>query len=278
MPGTGHAHRACRISMALSLAALLCLSLSGGCQREGGGAEISVIAYTTMLETIVKEIGGDRVATTSLVPPGMAPEEFSLADEHIEKALDADLFVISGWEEWAPEILESGNRPENLAAIDIPGDLLLPYVHLDAADSVTEALVRVDPAGEVFYRYNRADYRSRLGIEAEEICAMMFGLADTRVICTEVQAEFLDYMGFDIVGTYGDHLDISSGEMAHLVEIGRKNAVLLVVDDAHDVGDTGERVADEIGAARVVLSRYPDGGSYLDLLGTNAEKIVAALR
>ncbi len=262
---------------AFTLAAFLCLSLAAGCQREGGGVEIRVMTSTTMLAAIAGEIGGNRVTVAALVPAGTPPDEFDLRPEHVEKALGADLFIMSGWEAWAPEILGSGSGAGHIAAIDTPGDLMLPYLHLEAADSVTEALVRTDPAGEVFYRYNRADYRSRVGIEAGDICASMSGLRDTRVICSDAQAEFLDYLGFDIVGTYGGPEDLSVEEAARLTEIGRKHAVRLVVDDLHMGKDAGKSIAREIEAVRVVLTRYPDGGSYLGLLKANADKLISAL-
>lgn len=262
---------------ALCISGLACALLVAGCQTEGGKAGIEVMTSTTMLEAIVMEIGGDRVAVASLIPAEMPPEEFVLNPEHVARAAEADLIVLSGWEEWAPEIVTAREGAPNVAATDIIGDLILPYLHLDAADSVTKALVRIDPAGEVFYRYNRTDYRSRLGVEAEDICASMFGLGGTRVICSDALADFLDWMGFDIIGTYGGRDEISRDESARLVEVGRKNEVRLVVDDSHRGKDAGREIAAGIGAARVVLTRYPDRGSYIDLLRSNADEIVSAL-
>jgi len=261
----------------LSMASLLCILLAAGCQREGGEAGIEVLTSTTMLETIVMEIGGDRVRVASLIPAEMPPEDFVLKPEHADEVARADLIILSGWEEWAPEIINAGEGPGNVATTDMPGDLMLPHLHLDAADSVTEALVRIDPAGEVFYRYNRTDYRSRLGIEAEDICASMVGIGGTRVICSDALADFLDWMGFDIIGTYGGPEDISRNESARLVEVGKKNAVRLVVDDSNRGESAGKNIAGEIGAARVVLNRYPDRGSYIDLLRSNANDLISAL-
>lgn len=263
--------------MTLCLAALVCLSLAGGCQRESGGAAIRVMTSTTMLEAIVLEVGGDRVTVTALIPAEMPPEGFDFKPKHLDEAAGADLFVLTGWEEWAPVMLQAKDGPAHIAAIDIPGDLMLPYLHLDAVDSVTEALVLVDPAGEVFYRYNRTDYRSRLAAEAEELCASMFGLGETRVICSDAQASFLGWMGFDIVGTYGGPEEIPEDEVDRLIEVGKKNGVRLIVDDLHRGEDAGGRIAGEIGAARVVLSRYPDGGSYIDLIRSSADRLVSAL-
>jgi ABC-type Zn uptake system ZnuABC Zn-binding protein ZnuA len=261
----------------LLLAALVSIALAGGCQMEGKKEEIKVVVSTTMVEAVVREIGADRVRTTSLVPADKLPEEFEPTGAHLKDVAQADLVILSGWEEWLPEVTEAIENPGNLALTSIPADLMLPYYHLDAADSVTEALVRKDPDGEVFYRFNRNDYRSRLAVETEDLCASMFGLGEVRVICSEAQADFLDWMGFDIVGTYGLPEDLAGEEKDRLIEVGRRNGVRLVVDDFHMGRNTGKRIADEIGAARVVLTRYPRGVTYLGLLRDSAEKLLFAL-
>jgi zinc transport system substrate-binding protein len=231
-----------------------------------------------MLEALVNEIGGDRVKVDALVPADRLPEDFEPAPGQLEDIARADLVILSGWEEWAPGVTGAVDKPENIALTGIPADLVLPYYHIDAADSVTEALVRRDPDGEVFYRYNRSEYGSRLAAEAKDLCASMFGLGEVRVICAEAQADFLDWMGFDIVGAYGGPEEVTGGEIARLIEVGGTNNVRLVVDDLHVGPEAGKRIADEIGAARVVLSRYPDDGTYIHLLRDNARKLIDALK
>lgn len=270
--------RLSRCIAALCLGGLACLTFAGGCQREGRETELNIVTSTTMLGSIVREIGGDRVKTTSIVPYDALPENFEPGPGQIDAASRADLVIMSGYEKWAPRMSAAVKTQENLAFTGIAADLMLPYYHLDAADSVTEALVRRDPEAEVLYRFNRNDYRSRLALEAEDLCASMLRLDEARVICADAQAGFLDYMGFDIIGTYGSPDDLTRGETARLIEVGERNGVRLVVDDFHRGPDAGERIADEIGATRVVLKRYPESQSYIELLRESAEKLLAALQ
>lgn len=266
---------ACRAG-ALCLTALAAAVILTGCQRERQ-ERIKVVTSTTMLEAIVREVGGDRVSTTSIIPADRSPESFVIGATQIQAALRAELFLHSGWEEWAPRVTEAAKAPERIARIDIPGDLMLPHIHIDAVDSVTEALVRHDPDGEIFYRYNRNDYRSRIAMAAEDVCTSVVGFQGVRVICAETQGDFLDWMGFDIIGVYGcpDHL--SPEETARLVELGRQNAVRLVVDDLVSGENAGREIADAIGAARAVLTRFPGRGSYIELLRKSADELISAL-
>lgn len=266
-------HRA----LTVCLMALVCLSLAASCQVDRQKVEVRVATSTTMLAAIVREVGGDRVSAAALVPAEIPPEQFEPGPRQLDSASEADLIVLSGWEEWAPDVSRAADEPERIAVTGIPGDLLLPYHHLDAADSVTEFLVRRDPDGEVFYRYNYTDYRSRIGVEAEDMCASVVGISGARVICAETQADFLDFLGFDIVGTYGGPEDMSRAESERLIEVGSRNEVALIVDDLHRGEDTGKGIAESIGVPRVALARYPARGSYIELLRSNTERIVSAL-
>ncbi len=266
---------------ALRLAALClvaaCLAPAGGCQREGGRGEVRVVTSTTMLEAIVREIGRDRVSAAALIPAGTGPEDFDIPAEGLERAAAADLVILSGWEKWAGRVGEAVHDPRRIALTGVHADLMLPHYHLEAADSVTEALVRADPGWEVFYRYNRGDYRSRVAAEVDRVCASLAAAGPARVICAEPQAELLAWMGFDIIGTYAPFRGPSEGEIARLVDVGRRHGARLVVDDAHAPQEAGKRIAAGLGVPRVVLTAYPDRGSYIDLLGSNAARLVSAL-
>ena len=63
---------------------------------EGDGAALSVVASTTIVEDLVKQVGGDRVSVESIVPGGADPHTFVLAPSDIRKATEADLVVIVG--------------------------------------------------------------------------------------------------------------------------------------------------------------------------------------
>jgi hypothetical protein len=263
--------------IAACLPALICLCLAAGCEVERRKVEVRVVTATSMLAAIVGEVGGDRVTAAPLAPAEVLPERFELEPRHLDAIAEADLVVLSGWEEWASDASRAADGPGHVAITGIPGDLVLPYYHMDAADSITEILVRADPAGEVFYRYNHAAYRSRIDAEAEDMCARMSGLNGTRVICAEVQADFLDFLGFDIVGTYACGEDMSRVETDRLVEVGLRNEVALVVDDLHCGDGPGKRISEQMGVPRAVLARYPAGGSYPDLLRSNTGRILSAL-
>ncbi|MYA52311.1 MAG: hypothetical protein F4X89_02335, partial [Dehalococcoidia bacterium] len=59
-------------------------------------APLSVVASTTIVEDLVKQVGGDRVTVESIVPTGADPHTFTLSPSDIRKTAEADLLVIVG--------------------------------------------------------------------------------------------------------------------------------------------------------------------------------------
>ena len=55
------------------------------------GASLHLVATTTVFADIVRNIGGDRVTVSSIVPAGAGPEDYEPRPEDARKLADADL-------------------------------------------------------------------------------------------------------------------------------------------------------------------------------------------
>ena len=57
---------------------------------------VSVVATTTVFADIVRNVGGDRVAVTSIIPAGVGPEDYEPKPDDARKLAGADLIVSNG--------------------------------------------------------------------------------------------------------------------------------------------------------------------------------------
>ncbi|MCY3505177.1 MAG: zinc ABC transporter substrate-binding protein, partial [Chloroflexi bacterium] len=73
--------------------AIACGDDEGG---EGEGATLSAVASTTIVQDLVRQVGGDRVAVESIVPQGTDVHTYALTPSDIRKATEASLVVIVG--------------------------------------------------------------------------------------------------------------------------------------------------------------------------------------
>lgn len=174
-------HKALVITAILIILSLLASGLTlSGCDSYPHGGKISVIATIFPLGNMVKELGGDRVDVTILLPSGASPHTYEPLPSQVEELAKARLClkVGLGLDFWIDKLIASADNRE-LKVIDlgegIDSSLLLPssevegtsewkynpHIWLDPAiaaeiaRSISRALTSVDPE-------NKEEYDQRL--------------------------------------------------------------------------------------------------------------------
>src|SRR5690625_175917 len=82
----------------------LSILIFGACSTDGGGNDgaqndqnkLRAVTTFTLLEDIVREIGGDYVDVYNLVPIGTDPHEYDPLPDDIKAATDADVIFYNG--------------------------------------------------------------------------------------------------------------------------------------------------------------------------------------
>jgi ABC-type Zn uptake system ZnuABC Zn-binding protein ZnuA len=150
-----------------------------------------VVATVPPLAFLARELGGDRVRLSTLVPGGASPHTFEPRPSDViqlERARSL-LRVGSGLDEWTSALLSAAPDPlVTWTATEVPGVLLAPepgepadpHVWLDPvrvrdllAPALSHHLQELDPAGAATYRERLQDLTVRLTRLHEEIGSML---------------------------------------------------------------------------------------------------------
>ncbi|MFA6489631.1 MAG: metal ABC transporter substrate-binding protein [Candidatus Micrarchaeia archaeon] len=91
--------------------------LLAGCASQGGQAadsgKLKVVASFYPMYDFAKNVGGDRVALSTIIPPGVEPHNFEPTPSTIRQIADADILILNGAgleHGWAHALIEgSGN-------------------------------------------------------------------------------------------------------------------------------------------------------------------------
>ena len=172
----------------------LCLALSGAaCAKEGAAAPepVRVIATLFPQYDFARQVGGEYVEVSLLLPPGTESHSFEPTMQDMAAIQRADLFVYTGpeMEPWAETILSAVDQSSVLVVNCSEGVELRPeedgdeeeehedeghhhaydpHIWLDPTlaarmvERVTEGLCAADPAHEAEYRQNAEEYLQRL--------------------------------------------------------------------------------------------------------------------
>lgn len=257
---------------------------------------LRVITTTTVLADLVVNVGGPKVAVTSLVPKGGVVETFDPTPSDMTLVAEADLIVINGLglDEWSAQMVADSGTTARLVELaeDLPGVTYIqggeegeegapeaspdeyghsgvnPHLWLDVTYAsqyvrrIVEALVDADPDDAAVYVANGAAYQARLtALDAwvREQIAMIPEANRKLVSFHEAFPYYAAAYGLEVVGTIVEApgQDPSAGELAALVEAIKASGAKAVFTEAQFSPELAQTVASEAGVA-VVSDLYND--------------------
>jgi ABC-type Zn uptake system ZnuABC Zn-binding protein ZnuA len=268
------------------------------------GATLKVVTTTTVFADIVRNVGGSRVSVTSIIPPGVGPEDYEPKPEDARKLADAQLIVSNGvgLDDFLDRLLTSagGDQPrlvlgEGIPVITVDGEPN-PHFWLDPTivrdhylPAIAGELTALDPAGKATYVANVAAYSATLDAldadlktKVEEIPA-----ADRKLVTFhDAFPYFARHYGFELIGVILANVgqEPTAGELAGLVDTVKAAGVKAVFSEAQFSPKLAETLAQEAGVTKVVTTLYNDAlgpapaDTYVGLMRWNVDQIVAALR
>jgi zinc transport system substrate-binding protein len=248
------------------LAAIMILGLAagaflGGCSSPDS-AKLKIVTSTSLMEYIVKQVGGDLVEVANLIPPNQHPGNFDVKPGDIQNLAKADLFLLHGWpgEDFADKLIASANNPKLVVVkANIDGNWMIPSIQAAATDKVMQVLSENDPANAVSYQKAAEAYKTRIQSEEKDIQSRLAGVAGVSVVASSMQADFLQWAGFNVVASFDSPQDLTPQKVKDLVDAGKARHAALVINNLQDSKDAGQAVAEELGVKDLNLSNFPGG-------------------
>jgi len=266
---------------------------------------IKVVTTTTVFADIVQNIGGSRVAATSIVPAGVGPEDYEPKPDDAKKLANAKLIVSNGvgLDDFLQKLLASGTGGQTphlvlgdgIPVLTVDGEAN-PHFWLDPTlvkgyylPAIAGKLTELDPGGKATFDANVASYGAKLDALDTDLKARIDTIpAVNRKLVTFHDAfpYFARHYGFELVGVILDNVgqDPSAADLAALVEKVKAASVKAVFSEAQFSPKLSETLAQEAGVTSVVTTLYNDAlgpapaDTYLGLMRWNVDQIVAALK
>ena len=255
----------------------------GGC-GEKPESRIHVTATTTMMQSAIREIGGEKVSVSVLIPPGSCPGHYDIRPGDIQNIKKSRALFIHGYEQFIPRLMESVGEPHpRVCRVPVEGNWMIPATYKESCCKVALLLSGINPGNKEYYRSRLISLSKSVDETDRDIQQRIkdTGACGTAVICSNQQAPLLEWMGLNVAGTYGRPDEFTPAQLHKLVLAGRKKNVSLVADNLQSGPDAGVQLAKEIGASHVTLSNFPGGfantSTWKECLLKNAELMLSAL-
>jgi zinc/manganese transport system substrate-binding protein len=293
------------MSTSRMLAALATLALVLVLSPRAASADLRVVATTSDLAAIAREIGSDHVTVEALALHTQDPH-FVDARPHLALALArADLLLSVGLDlevGWLPTLL-TGSRNGDIQVgahgnldcsalvqlLEVPtrrvdrsmGDihpggnphyLFDPRRAKHVARGIAARMAELDPDNAADYRARVASFVRRLAAAQQRVERSLSALRDQKVVAYHRSFAYLaDWLGFEVVSRLEPRPGIPPNprHVAQVLTQARREGITLVIQETYYPTSTSQVVADRAGARLVRLPGGPDfrgGESYLDFI------------
>jgi ABC-type Zn uptake system ZnuABC Zn-binding protein ZnuA len=266
---------------------------------------LKVVTTTTVFADIVQNVGGSRVAASSIIPPGVGPEDYEPKPDDARKLSDAQLIVSNGvgLDDFLQKLLASGTGGQTphlvlgdgIPVMTVDGEknphfwLDPTLVKQDYLPAIASKLSELDPAGKATFDGNVATYGAQLDALDAALKAQVETIPTANrklVTFHDAFPYFAKHFGFELVGVILQNVgqDPSAADLAALVEKVKAAGAQAVFSEAQFSPKLSETLAQEAGVTRVVTTLYNDAlgpapaDTYLGLMRWNVDQIVAALK
>jgi ABC-type Zn uptake system ZnuABC Zn-binding protein ZnuA len=266
---------------------------------------LKVVTTTSVFANIVQAIGGDRVAVSSIVPPGVGPEDYEPKPDDAKSLAGARLVVSNGvgLDDFLDNLLVSGSAEgtprlvlgEGIPTLTVDGETN-PHFWLDPTivkafyvPAIADHLSAIDSAGKATYAANAAAYGAQLDALDADLKAKVDEIPPANrklVTFHDAFQYFARHFGFELVGVLlrNPGQEPTAADLAALVAKIKAAGVKAVFSEAQFNPRLSETLAQEAGVETVVTTLYNDAlgpapaDTYLGLMRWNVDQIVAALR
>lgn len=287
-----------------ALLAMISLALMTGTAL---AAPVNVVASFSILGDMVKEVGGDRVAVTTIVGPNADTHVYEPRPQDAAVLSGAQLFVINGlgFEGWFDRLVEAtGFKGEVVTAsegvathtMEEDGEAITdPHAWQSLTNgelyvaNIAKGLCAVDAEGCATYEANAAAYSAKIAALDAEVRAAIAAVpeAQRKVITThDAFGYFAEAYGVTFMAPEGvsTESEASAADVARLIEQIRQAGVkALFIENMSDprlvqqiAAETGAKLGGALYAD--ALSEPSEGAAtYLDMFRHNVALLVPAL-
>jgi zinc transport system substrate-binding protein len=304
-----------------SLIFLLLLSfLLSSCQpakeSDREDKKLKVIATIFPIYDFARNIGGDKIKVTMLLPPGTDAHHYELKPENIIQVSKTDIFLFTNFEmeQWAYKIINAAEKNTNMLAIETgAGAFLLPFneedgdhgnhiskfdphiwLDMDNAkkmiDNIAAAFIKKDSGNSDYYFKNARNYKLKLTALDQRYRTELTGCKTKTILHAGhwAFAYLAKRYNLKYIAAYNVSADAepSPQKMIALVEQVKREKVPCIYYENMISPRLAQMIADETGAGLLKLNNGHDvsktniksGESFISLMEQNLTNLKKGLQ
>jgi zinc transport system substrate-binding protein len=227
---------------------------------------VDIMAGSSLISNIIQDVAGDKMETRTLIPPGICPGHYDVTPSDIEALANSQALFIHDYQQSFQNIkgaIEAAENPDLIITVlNVTGNWMVPAVQAEAVDKIAQALEQIDPENAAYYQQRAAEREQAILAYGEQVknTLQAAGVDGVKVLCADMQADFVEWAGFDVVATFGRPEDLSPADVVQLMTEAKQAGAALVIDNLQSGSATlGAAMEPDIEAIPVTISNFPGG-------------------
>ena len=265
-------------------------------EKAEGQSKIVAIASFYPLYEFTKELGGDKVDVSLLVPKGVEPHDWEPTIRDIQRIQQADLIIINGngFENWVDKIdsskitiINSGRSFGWLTSEStLPVDFhywLNPLSAKLQIKSISDGLMEADPENAEYYENSKKDYDLKLDKLHSKIKTELNGCKKDFIAFHDAFFYFAHEYNLNqhtVTQSNDPHSEPTLKKLQNIIQLANSLDIEIIFTEEGVNSRTSQVIADELGGKVLVLSSLEvveDDSSYIKKMEDNLSNLKEAL-
>ena len=219
------------------------------------------------------------------MPSGVCPAFYDCPPSDVSKVVSADILISFGnpvREPWLADLLQHNEDVKIIECKDL-GEWNIPSGAINYVNCIKNGLVNISRELNDTINQNSENYILEINEKSDELLEKIKdkNLTNTKIIAMLWQKDFLEWLGFDVVYSYGPPQSLSVQDELDIINAAIENEVSAVVDNLQSGTDFGAEVSSKSGASHVIFTNFPGAipgtDTYLEMIDYNTDKLVEAI-
>ncbi len=276
----------------------LWLSDSSSQIQENTNSELVILTSFYPIYEFTKQVGGDNINVSLLVPKGVEPHDWEPTIKDVQKIESASAVIINGagFENWIDNISEINSKVKIIdtshgieliqsrddeSSID-PHFWLNPVMAQIQVQNIADALSEIDSQNESAYRENSNQFKEELSLLDQRISNELSNCKRDFLAFHNAFSYFANQYGLTqhtVVDTSGPHSEPNPKTLENIVKLANKFEITIIFSEEGVDERTSQVLAKEIGINVLTLSpiEIADDESYIKKMQDNLENLKVAL-
>jgi len=244
--------------------------------------ELNIVCTNTALEDFTSKLITENATIDYIMPPGVCPAFYDTKPSDIDKIISADIIISLGsinMESWLSNLITYNLDVDIIECKDL-GEWNIPSGAKTYVQCISNKLSVLLPEINSSIQANSDIYMKQIDDKAEALQELIETnrALGKEVICMQWQEDFIEWLGLDVIYSYGPPQGLSAQDRIDIINAASNNKIYSVIDNLQSGTDFGARVASESGASHVIFSNFPGAipgtDTYLDMITYNTEQLL----